>query len=61
MGCHFLFQGIFLTQESNPCLFMSPALAGRSLTTRASYEAMQQITHEPQNFEYRMLIIPHGF
>ena len=37
MGCHalfHLFQGIFLTQGSNPCL-MSPALAGRFFTTSA--------------------------
>ena len=27
MGCHALLQGIFLTQGSNPYLFMSPALA----------------------------------
>ena len=29
MGCHALLQGIFPTLGSNPCLFMSPALAGR--------------------------------
>ena len=28
VGCHFLLQGIFTTQGSNPHLFMSPALAG---------------------------------
>ena len=28
MGCHFLFQGIFPTQGSNPMSFVSPALAG---------------------------------
>ena len=33
VGCHSLFQGIFLTQESNPCL-TSPALAGGFFTTR---------------------------
>ena len=32
VGCHFLLQGIFLTQESNLCL-LSPALAGRFFTT----------------------------
>ena len=36
-GC-FLLQGIFLTQRSNPSL-MSPALAGRLFTTRATWEA----------------------
>ena len=33
VGCHFLLQGIFWTQGSNPCLFVSPALAGRFFTT----------------------------
>ena len=32
MGCHFLLQGIFLTQELNPCL-LSPALADRVFST----------------------------
>ena len=32
VGFHFLLQGIFLTQESNPCL-SSPALASRFFTT----------------------------
>ena len=31
--CHFLLQGIFLTQGLNPCLFLSPSLAGRFFTT----------------------------
>ena len=32
--CHFLLQGIFPTQGSNPCLLrVSPALAGRFFTT----------------------------
>ena len=31
--CHFLFQGIFPTQGLNPCLPVSPALAGRFFTT----------------------------
>ena len=33
MGCHFLLQGIFLTQGSNPSLLTSPALAGGFCTT----------------------------
>ena len=33
VGCHSLLQGIFPTQESNPCLFIPPALAGRFFTT----------------------------
>ena len=32
VGCHFLLQGIFLTQGSNLCL-LSPALAGRFFIT----------------------------
>ena len=38
LGCHFLLQGIFLTQGLNPCL-MSHALAGGFFTTRATWEA----------------------
>ena len=38
VGCHAL-QGIFLTQGSNPCLLMSPALGGRFSTTSATWEA----------------------
>ena len=34
VGCHFLLQEIFLTQGSNPYLFMSPALAGAFFTTQ---------------------------
>ena len=45
---HFLLQGMFLTQGSNPCLFMTPALAGGFFITSTikrvrnllSYEAM---------------------
>ena len=33
MGFHFLLQGIFQTQGSNPSLFVSPALAGEFFTT----------------------------
>jgi len=29
VGCHDLLQGIFLTQELNQYLFMTPVLAGR--------------------------------
>ena len=32
VGCHALLQGIFLTQESHPCL-LSPTLAGGFFTT----------------------------
>ena len=37
MGCHFLLQGVFQTQNSNPYL-MSPALASRCFTTGATWE-----------------------
>ena len=36
MGCHFLLQGIFLTQGS----LMPPALAGRFFTTSTTWEAL---------------------
>ena len=38
VGCHFLPQGIFLTQGHNLCL-TSPALAGGFFTTGATWEA----------------------
>ena len=38
VGCHALFQGIFLTQGLNPHL--SPALAGEFFTTSATWEAL---------------------
>ena len=36
VGCHALFQGVFLTQGSNLCL-ISPALAGGFFITRATW------------------------
>ena len=39
VGCHFLLQGIFQTQELNPCLLISPALAGGFFTIWATREA----------------------
>ena len=41
VGCHFLLQEIFLTEGSNPHLFLSPALAGGFFTTSATWEAQQ--------------------
>ena len=35
--------GIFLTQALNPCLIMSPALAGGFFTTRATWEALHAL------------------
>ena len=40
VGCHFLFQGIFSTQRSNPHLLTSSVLVGRFFTTRATCEAL---------------------
>ena len=33
VGCHFLLQGIFPTQEIKPVYLVSPALTGRFFTT----------------------------
>ena len=41
--CHFLLQGIFPTQGSNPRL-MSPALAGRFITTSTTWEAPESVS-----------------
>ena len=41
VGCHFLLQEIFLTEGSNPHLFLSPALVGGFFTTSATWEAQQ--------------------
>ena len=42
-GCHFLLQGIFPTQGSNP-RFMSPALASRFITTSTTWEAPESVS-----------------
>ena len=42
MGCHAFLQGTFPTQGSNPCLIMSPALAGRFFITCATWEALKE-------------------
>ena len=39
VDCHALLQGIFLTQDQNPCL-ISSALAGRFFITSATWEAL---------------------
>ena len=38
VGCHFLLQGISLTQGLNSCLLHLPALAGEFFTTSATWE-----------------------
>ena len=49
VGRHFLLQGIFPPQGSNPCLWISPALTGGFFTTCATWEAChiirKQYTH----------------
>ena len=45
VGSHFLLQGIFLTQGSNPCLLTSPGLAGRFFTSRAPWETLNFHPH----------------
>ena len=42
VDCHFLLQGIFSTQETNPCL-LSSALAGRVFTASITREAQFQL------------------
>ena len=41
VGCHALFQGIFLTQGSNPCLLCLPALASKFFTTSVEWVQFQ--------------------
>ena len=38
VGYHYLLQGIFLTQGSNSCLLLSPALADRFFITSSTWE-----------------------
>ena len=40
-GCHFLLEGIFLTQQSNPC-FLFPAVASRLFTTAPPGKSLQK-------------------
>ena len=40
VDCYALVQGIFWTQGSNPCLFLSPALAGGFFTTSAIWDML---------------------
>ena len=42
VGCHFLLQGIFLTQGSKLSLLMSPALAGGFFTITAAKGGFQR-------------------
>ena len=49
VGCHFLLQGIFPTQGSNPRLLGLPALASRFFTTSAISE---MLNHEKKNMRW---------
>ena len=40
VGCHFLLQGIFLTQQIEPSCLASSAFAGRVFTTSTIWEAL---------------------
>ena len=42
VGCRFLFQGLFLTQGSNPCFLPSSALGGRFFTTAPPGKPFQE-------------------
>ena len=44
-----LLRGIFLTQGSNPCFLMPPALASGFFTTRATWEALNWTYCPPRN------------
>ena len=59
VGCHFLLQGIFQTQGSNPYLLSSPELAGRFFTTSTTREALVgflDINLAEETGPYRLLV-----
>jgi len=58
VGCHFLLQGIFLTQVSNQRLLLSPALAGRFFTTVPPGLPKQR--QAPSNWVDGCTIYSHG-
>ena len=43
VGCHFLLQGIFLIQGTEPMSLLSPALAGKFFTTRDTWEVLDGV------------------
>ena len=51
MGCHFLLQGIFLTQGSNLSLLRLLHWQEGSLTTSATWEALHYFKLERREFE----------
>ena len=55
MGCHALFQGIFLTQGLSPHLLKTPALASGFFTTSATWEAQTLLLYNSifkSNYHY---------
>ena len=64
VGCHFLLQGTFPTQESNPCLPQVYCIAGRFFTTEPLYPSQPRPgtgSHSRENalfqgFESRLFI-----
>ena len=55
MGCHALFQGIFLTQGLSPYLLKTPALASGFFTTSATWEAQTLLLYNSifkSNYHY---------
>ena len=52
VGCHFFLQGIFPTQVSNLCL-ISPALAGRFLTTVPAGKHINKLKPAPNALGHR--------
>ena len=62
VACHALFQGLFLTQRSNPCL-LSPALAGGLFTTGTTWEISAHVfpvlkpLQDPANKDWRVYCI----
>ena len=53
MGCHFLLQGIFLTQGSN---LPSPTMAGGFFTTELPEKPLRQIKTQVNEFGFRLLL-----
>ena len=62
MGCHFLLQGIFLTQGFEPSSLVSPVLAGGFFTTNTNWGALDSnsssiLPQRIQNFYIKQLIL----
>ena len=57
VGCHYLLQSIFPTQELNPWSPVSPALAGRFFTTSATQKASNIKLNCPNSLTVDICII----